>query len=297
MSDPLERLRLDPEPVAPDPAFAARLRARLERELLGGEQMATRITAYLSVPDARRAIEWYSDVWGARSTMDPIVMPNGKIGHAQLRIGETELMLADEFPDIGFSAPGPNGSPVSLHITVDDTDAAVARAAAAGAEVTRPAETYPHGRQAGLRDPFGHMWIVSQPPAGAGGAGDGARAAGAGAPAGKHGDVGYFTLAVTDSAKAQAFYGALLGWRFVPGSVPDGWQIEGVNPHGGVWGGGDSPGVTLCYRVDDVLAAVARVRELGGTAEDPAGKPYGAIVECADDQGVRFQLWQPAPGE
>ena len=287
MSDPLEQLRLDPEPVDPDPAFAARLRARLERELFGGDQMATRVTAYLAVPDARRAIDWYGEVWGARSTMDPIVMPNGKIGHAELRIGETVVMLADEFPDIGFAAPGPGGSPVSLHLTVDDVDAAVTRAEEAGAVVTRPAETYPHGRQAGLRDPFGHRWIVSKP----------AGAAERAAPAGKHGDIGYFTLAVRDSARAQAFYGALLGWRFAPGSVPDGWQIEGVSPHGGVWGGGDDPGVTLCYRVDDVRAAVVRVRELGGTAEDPQGKPYGAIVECADDQGVRFQLWQPPPGE
>lgn len=142
----------------------------------------------------------------------------------------------------------------------------------------------PYGRTGVVRDPFGHRWMVSaQSAAVPGTVGDGNR----------HGDIGYFTLAVPDAARGRALYGQLLGWDFSPGTVEEAFQIGGVTPMGGLWGGADRPAVTLCYQVEDVAAAVWQVRRLGGTAEEPAERPYGTLAECVDDQGTPFQLWQP----
>jgi uncharacterized glyoxalase superfamily protein PhnB len=243
------------------------------------------LAPYLAVHDARRAVEWYVEALDAEPLGEPIVMEDGRIGHIELRIGGSLVMMADEHPEIDFRSPrSRGGTTVSLMIHVEDSDATVTQAVDAGAELERPVtENYGH-RMGVIRDPFGHRWMVSTP----------IEAAPAqDHPPGAHGDVGYFTLAVPDAARAQAFYGSLLRWGFEPGSHPDGYQIAHVSPRGGLAGGAERWSITLAYRVDDVDAAAALVRQLGGQAEDPTDRPYGRLSECVDDQGIPFQVWQP----
>ena len=102
------------------------------------------LTPYLAVGDARAAIRWYVDVFGAVVTFDPIVMPDGRIGHVELAIDGARLMMADAHPEIRSPAPVPDaGSPVTLHLSVADVDALVSTARAAGAVVYATSGAYP----------------------------------------------------------------------------------------------------------------------------------------------------------
>ncbi len=120
------------------------------------------ITPYLSVQGAGEAIEFYKKVFGATELMR-MADPSGKVGHAELQIGDSRVMLADEHPEIGFRGPKSiGGTAVTLHLYVEDVDACVARAVAAGAKLTRPIEDQFYGdRAGGIEDPFGHSWHVS----------------------------------------------------------------------------------------------------------------------------------------
>jgi PhnB protein len=123
------------------------------------------LTPYLAVADARAAIAWYVDVFGAVVTSDPIEMPDGRIGHVELGLDGARLMLADAHPELQCPAPVIGaGSPVTLHLTVRDIDALTVAARTAGAIVDRGPEDNPTiGRVAVLRDPFGHRWFLNQP--------------------------------------------------------------------------------------------------------------------------------------
>lgn len=116
-------------------------------------------TPYLSVKGAAGAIEFYKRAFGAKETMR-MAGPDGKIGHAELKIGKANIMLADESPQIGFLSPMTlGGSPVTIHIYVEDVDALAGRAEAAGAKVRRPVADQFYGDRAGqFEDPFGHVW-------------------------------------------------------------------------------------------------------------------------------------------
>jgi uncharacterized glyoxalase superfamily protein PhnB len=118
------------------------------------------ITPYLAVAGARAAIDWYALAFGAVITRDPVVMPDGRIGHCELEIAGARLFLSDEHPEIGVSAPAPGQASVTLYLEVPDADEAVARAATSGAHLERPVADYPYGRLGVLRDPFGHRWMV-----------------------------------------------------------------------------------------------------------------------------------------
>ena len=121
------------------------------------------ITPYLSVKDGEAAIEFYKKAFGAQEHMR-MPGPDGKgIGHAELQIGDSRLMLADEFPDLNFRAPTTlGGSPVMLHLYVDDSDAWFERAVKAGAKITRPIEDQFYGDRGGcVEDPYGHSWYIS----------------------------------------------------------------------------------------------------------------------------------------
>jgi len=432
VADPLDVLRAPHTPVDPDPAFAVRLRARIERALTlpKGVTAVTTTTAldpstdtavaataaltpYLAVADARAAIDWYVDVLGARRVGEPIVMPDGRIGHAELAIAGARVFLADEHPEIGVAAPSRGvGTAVSLHLEVADVDAVTARAATASATVQREPSDNPYGRIGIIRDPFGHRWMLNSPPAAPAAptepARDGdvvyvalwvddvdraaafyadvlgwtyaddsgpsrtrvdpafprrivaladvrrefwadqryptvfcsrgvadldaaverVRAAGgrAGEPrnapygriaecvddqggpfslhqngpetvrpamiGARQGDVAYLTMQVGDSSRAREFYGATFGWTFSGGHVEDGWQVEGLAPMTGMHGGHERATLVPMYRVDDIAAAVERVRAAGGTSTNPERQPYGVSVECTDDQGMPFYLGQ-----
>ncbi|GAA4684438.1 hypothetical protein GCM10023215_19070 [Pseudonocardia yuanmonensis] len=183
MSDPLDVLREPIRPVHPDPGFAARLRERLERLVLGPEsqerlmtvtdESATTaaaalplhtLTPYLAVPDAEAALDFYVDVFGAVRRGEPIVMPDGRIGHAEFAVGDSVVMLAEEFPELGVRAPAPDAVSVSLRLEVADPDTVVARAVARGAQLERPVTDSPYGRSGVVVDPAGHRWMVSREP-------------------------------------------------------------------------------------------------------------------------------------
>lgn len=273
-------------PVPPDPEFAAALRERLRRELLQQRPPVTtepRRTAmsalipYLVVRDARAAISWYAEAFGAHPVGDPY-LDGDRIGHAELEVAGASLYLADPYPEHGLEGPGNAKPPVSLHLSVPDVDAAMTRAETAGATVERPATDAPYGRTGVIVDPYGHRWMLQTAPSTA--------------PAPKPGDPVYLTLNVPDGRRALDFYGAVLGWTAVPGRVPDGWQVEGPTPMVGIGGGSDEPGAVPMYAVDDIEVAVAAVRTAGGGAGQIERQSYGLGVLCRDDQGLPFWLGQ-----
>ena len=123
------------------------------------------ITPYLCVADAHAAIDWYVATLGAEVTHDPIVMPDGRVGHVELAVGGARWMMSDEFKSAGVAAPDPaRGAAVSLHLAVDDCDAVAARVVAAGTPMDRgPEDSPPAGRVAVFRDPYGHRWFLNSP--------------------------------------------------------------------------------------------------------------------------------------
>jgi uncharacterized glyoxalase superfamily protein PhnB len=424
--DPLTVLHGDELPVQPDPVFAARLRARLESAanlfesqsirtqgvvMSGTDAAIAELTQpaepvasapprpaalpYLAVANAREAIAWYIDTFGATLVGDMYEMDDGRIGHAELQIGDGVLYLSDEYPALGVKAPEPQATSVSLMLHVADTDVTLERARARGARVQRePYENY-GARNATIIDPFNHRWMLSGPVTGAaipiqhGDVGyvsvwtpdadraaafyghvlgwtydpptrqvtnttqhigifsvpgshtlfccyavadlQGARQAildgggtvdepqqfdfgtvlGATDPQGTAfavfqavageprpelngsgpGELSYITYEVTDSAAFKAFYSGVLFWTFQPGRIEDGWQVEQTHPMAGVAGGSSQQVTVPMWMVDDVEAAVARVREAGGTViDEPSQQPYGKTAQCTDDQGTRFYL-------
>lgn len=120
------------------------------------------VTPYLVVDGAAAAIAFYQSVFDAREALR-MGAPGGRVGHAELIIGDSKIMLADEFPDMGARGPKSiGGSPVSLHLYVPDVDGVVARALAAGAKEVRPVKDQFYGDRSGtLEDPFGHLWHVA----------------------------------------------------------------------------------------------------------------------------------------
>jgi PhnB protein len=121
------------------------------------------ITPYLSVNDGNAAIEFYKNAFDATEVVR-MPGPDGKLGHADLLLfGRMHLMLADEYPDMGNRSPRTlGGSPVLLHIYVEDVDATVDRAVAAGAKLVRPvADQFYGDRAGGIEDPFGHQWFFA----------------------------------------------------------------------------------------------------------------------------------------
>ena len=121
-----------------------------------------RLTPYLCIDGAAKAIEFYTQVLGATEKMR-MDGPDGKIGHAELTFGDSVLMLADEYPDMGFLSPARlGGAAVTLHLYVEDVDALFERALAAGAKSLRPVENQFYGDRSGqFEDPFGHRWNVA----------------------------------------------------------------------------------------------------------------------------------------
>lgn len=316
--DPLDVLRSPVVPLAADAGFAARLRSRIEHELdrttkeppmtttdttATTRQPAARshvpvgmqaVAPYLAVHDARAALDFYREIFAAE-VGEPIVMPDGRIGHVDLAIGGAAMMLADEFPEIGVVSPRTQeGSSVSLVVYVPDVDATFAAAIDAGATEERPVADQFHGARAGwLVDPFGHRWMVAtQLPSGEATADD-EPAPEAGAGAGDQGSIFYFAYGSPDPDRSRRFFAEVLGWRLE--EAPNGFHIANTSPPGGVHRA-DASDLTVWFRVDDIQAAVARVRAMGGQADEPELYASGWSATCRDDQGAEFSISQPAPG-
>ena len=119
------------------------------------------VTAYLTVDDAAKAIDFYADAFGA---IELYRLPMGDmIGHAEVKIGDTHIMLSDEFADMNIKGPNARGGPTAAFmIYVEDADAGFARAIKAGATVDRAVETQFWGdRMGSVIDPFGHKWSLA----------------------------------------------------------------------------------------------------------------------------------------
>jgi uncharacterized glyoxalase superfamily protein PhnB len=301
MTDPFEALREPVTPTDPDPGFAGRLRLRLTREVFaspGGtmsqQTAATRagrepawpptLTPYIMVSDARRAMDWYAEVFGAQPRGEHYVNADGTIGHAEVGIGDAVLMLSEPsglWPDVPVRAPqAPTTFSHTLHLEVDDVDGTTERARRGGASVEREPADQPYGRGSVIVDPFGHRWMLLRPPA---------RATRL-----RQGDIANVTMMARDAYRAREFYEAVLQVPFSSGH-PGAWRTGETRPPLSILPSpGAEPEVQLSYRVDDIAAAVERVRAAGGRADEPERKPYGLLAECADDQGATFRLWQPA---
>jgi predicted enzyme related to lactoylglutathione lyase len=313
MADPFEALSSPTEPLSPDPVFAARLRSRLQRaiDLPKGvtvsditlehehrtatgrvvsrrheiadepaEARANALTPYLAVAGAHQALSWYEEAFGARRRGELYVMPDGTIGHAELEIAGGVLMLAEESPRSGVEAPlAGRGAAVTIHLSVHDVDTVIGRAVEHGATLERAPADYEYGRNGVIRDPFGHRWLVASEPQ---------------EPADtlRQGDLAYTSLFVPDLRRAGAFFSSVLGWRYAPGSGEQGLQVEEQSLHHGLWGDQERGSLFLCFAVDDIDAAVGRVRDAGGTAEGPHEEPYGFVSSCTDDQETPFAVFQ-----
>jgi PhnB protein len=120
------------------------------------------VTPYLVVDGANAAIEFYANVFGTRERMR-LPGPDGTVGHAELQLGDSLIMVADEAPQIGVRGPrAVGGTPVTISVYVDDVDGVVDRAVNAGAKVLRPVEDQFYGDRVGqFEDPFGHRWSVA----------------------------------------------------------------------------------------------------------------------------------------
>ena len=171
-TDPLDALQLPIEPVAPRADFAADLRRRLERTLMPESRPAYvpprlhTVTPYLAVSDARAAIDWYKQIFGAVDVSEAIIMDDGRVGHAEIAIGDAVLMISDEWPELDERR--------HLRQPLHDIGRArreqpplgpgdrVPRQMADGLE--QPVEDQFHGSRAGwLVDPWGHRWNVGTP--------------------------------------------------------------------------------------------------------------------------------------
>jgi PhnB protein len=121
-----------------------------------------RVTPYLIVDGASAAIDFYTSVLGATERMR-MSAPEGRVGHAELDLGDSVIMLADESPEVDARSPSTvGGSPVSLHVYVEDADATFKRALDAGAKTLQPVEDKFYGDRSGsFEDPFGHRWNVA----------------------------------------------------------------------------------------------------------------------------------------
>ncbi|MDF5758136.1 VOC family protein [Spongiactinospora sp. TRM90649] len=286
MTDPFEVLREPAGPVDPDPLFAERLRAALERAVLDpttvwrGDDMTTATGtglrhgdigyASLLTPDVGRAADFYEEVLGWEYGPSP----RGR-------------RVEGVTPSFGVWEGEDNT--VLPCFAVDDVAEAVRRVGEAGGGAS-PAVRKPYGLIAHCLDDQGLRFAVYEP-------------AGDPRPVHEHarqGDLAYVTIEVPDSAAARAFYGHVLGWEFIRGSVRDGWAVRRdgaeISPMTGMSGGAERPAVVPMYAVDDIRSAVATIWNLDGTAGEPQAMPYGLLAECADDQGSRFYLGQlPRP--
>ena len=241
------------------------------------------LTPYIVVSDARLAMRWYVEVFGAQPRGEMHVNADGTIGHAEVGLGDAVLMFAEAsglWPDVPVRAPdSPTTFSHTLHLEVGDVDASTEQARRSGASVEREPADQPYGRSSVIVDPFGHRWILLRRPA---------RATRL-----RQGDVANVTIVAPDAHRAKDFYETVLRVPFSSGH-PGAWRTDETRPPLSILPSQDAElEVQLSYRVDDIAAAVERVRAAGGHAEEPMRRPFGLLTECVDDQGATFRLWQP----
>lgn len=313
-TDPLLSLHEPIVPRSPSATFAEALRARIERALNPtnterNETMETAtktapIIAYLCVRDAPRAIAWYVETFGAIETLR-YVGDDQRVGHAELDIGGHSLYLADEFPEIGVVSPQTlGGTSVALTLEVADVDYTYRRSVDNGAVGQRAPADQNHGnRTATILDPFGHRWMLSKPIENLDAATLDGREDAWTVTGRKPVEPGYITMLTADVARAGRFFGELFGWELEPNGhigntrFPMGFAPTGqTSPTQSPGDDNQDDDVTVYFRVDKIESYAARVVELGGQVLSRADYPSGGNARCLDDQGLRFDLFRPAPG-
>ena len=284
----------------------------------------TAITPHLTCRNAAAAIDFYKQAFGAVEG-GRLPGPDGRLAHAQIRIGGACVMLVDEYVEQGMLSPlSLNGSPVTIHLYVADVDATVAQAVAAGARVTMPVTDMFWGDRYGrLLDPFGHQWSVAthqrdvapaeMAAAMQGGCPESAPVEpGTGkvvlspeatppASCGERNPVGWFEIYVQDMARAKAFYGAVFDVPFTRLESPiELWafpmQPNALGAAGALakiegCGSGDNS-VIVYFTCDDCGARAARAIEAGGQihkAKMSIGQ-YGYIALVIDSEGNMIGL-------
>ena len=120
------------------------------------------VTPYLTIRNAAAALEFYKQVFGATEKMR-MAEPDGKVGHAEIEIGKTRIMISDEYPELDVLGPeSRGGTTAGLHLLVEDVDAVFSTAVAAGAKEIKPVSDQFYGERSGkLADPFGHVWYIA----------------------------------------------------------------------------------------------------------------------------------------
>ncbi|MCO5330541.1 MAG: VOC family protein [Ilumatobacteraceae bacterium] len=164
MTDPFDALRAPDGPIDPDPRFTTRLREQLRTTMEAPMPNTLSVQPYLTVDGAAAAIDFYVAAFGAVEE-HRLVEADGRIGHAELRFGDSRVALADEYPDYDAIAPTTRGgTSTQFALEVTDADAVVDRAVALGATLLRPVADQFYGRRAGtIRDPWGHQWSIGSP--------------------------------------------------------------------------------------------------------------------------------------
>jgi predicted enzyme related to lactoylglutathione lyase len=297
-SDPLDTLRSPITPLAPDAAFAADLRGRLVRAVpipskkeppmrtepttrpRNGVRSGDVSYITLGLPDLVRGRAFYGAVLG---------------WHFSPGSTEQGAQVDDIVPMMGlWGGEQPVGGQVHgavLGFRVDDIDAAVAAVRAHGGTVSDP-HREPYALAAEGHDDQGIPFYLHEMSSTTRDSDPGDRGFQNG---GVEGDVSYLTMVVPDLDVARAFYGGVFHWTFNTGRA-GGAQVTGVAPQIGMTtqpeAGPATPGVIVCYRVDDIRAAVHRVTDEGGQAREVAQRPYGLESLCVDDQGTPFYLHQ-----
>lgn len=144
------------------PLKSAKKRVKSKKKVSAIPKGYNSITPYLIVSNAAKAIEFYKKIFGAKEAMR-MDRPDGKVGHAELKFGDSKIMLADECPEMGAHRPHTvDDCAISVHFYTKNVDHIVEKAVAAGATLKRPVEDMFYGDRSGsVKDPFGHVWYVS----------------------------------------------------------------------------------------------------------------------------------------
>lgn len=276
MTDPFHTLFGPDEPVTPRAAFAEQLRSTVAGELAellgdrsvpGPDHVNHGSLFYFTLPgaDVERSARFYRSLFGWN-----------------LNRGRSGYHVADVYPPMGLASN--DAAEPQVWVEVADLEAAIETVRAAGGTATDPIED-DSGRSSRCVDPQGVHFQLIVPIR---------EYRQAARRSNEPGELFYWSLPAPKASSSKEFYGLLFGWEFGTPGDQGGMHVENRLPDGGLGGGRQAAHPQIFFRVEDLDRAMARVRELGGTAE-PAGEgDEGRHAMCRDDQGVEFGLSEPA---